>query len=69
MHSRFRNSLPDIYEDGVYMRVHHTNRKPVLVSVSSQGTIKAANASAALWRLGPEDKSSRRDRMEKTLNV
>jgi DNA-3-methyladenine glycosylase II len=38
MHSRFRNSLPDLYEDGVYMRVLRANRKPALVSVSSRGT-------------------------------
>jgi DNA-3-methyladenine glycosylase II len=38
MHSRFRNSLPDLYEDGVYMRVLRPNRKPALVSVSSRGT-------------------------------
>jgi DNA-3-methyladenine glycosylase II len=40
MHSRFKNSLPDIYEDGVYKRVLHTGKKPVLVSVSSQGTTR-----------------------------
>lgn len=40
MHSRFKNSLPDIYENGVYMRVLHTNMRPVLVSVSSQGTTR-----------------------------
>ena len=40
MHSRFRNSLPDLYEDNVYMRVLRTDRKPVLVSVSSRGTIR-----------------------------
>jgi DNA-3-methyladenine glycosylase II len=38
MHSRFRNSLPDLYEDGIYMRVLRANRMPVLVSVSSKGT-------------------------------
>lgn len=38
MHSRFKNSLPDLYEKGVYMRVLHTRRRPVLVSVSSRGT-------------------------------
>lgn len=38
MHSRFRSNLPDLYEDGVYMRVLRANRKPVLVSVSSKGT-------------------------------
>lgn len=40
MHSRFKNSLPDLYENGVYMRVLHTNMRPVLVSVSSQGTTR-----------------------------
>ena len=40
MHSRFRDSLPDIYENNVYMRVLRTDRKPVLVSVSSLGTIR-----------------------------
>jgi DNA-3-methyladenine glycosylase II len=38
MHSRFRNSLPDLYEDGVYMKVLRPDRKPALVSVSSKGT-------------------------------
>jgi DNA-3-methyladenine glycosylase II len=38
MYSRFRNSLPDLYEDGIYMRVLRPNRMPVLVSVSSKGT-------------------------------
>ncbi len=40
MHSRFMDSLPDIYENNVYMRVLRTDRKPVLVSVSSLGTIR-----------------------------
>jgi len=40
MHSRFKNSLPDLYEDGVYKRVLHTRRRPVLVSVSSRGTTR-----------------------------
>jgi DNA-3-methyladenine glycosylase II len=35
---RFKNSLPDVYEDGRYMRVLHINKNPVLVSVSSRGT-------------------------------
>jgi DNA-3-methyladenine glycosylase II len=38
MHSRFRNSLPDLYEDGVYMRVLRPNKTPTLISVSSKGT-------------------------------
>ena len=38
MHSRFQNSQPDLYENNVYMRVLRTNKKPVLVSVSSIGT-------------------------------
>jgi DNA-3-methyladenine glycosylase II len=38
MHSRFRNSLPDLYEEGIYMRVLRVDRMPVLVSVSSKGT-------------------------------
>lgn len=38
MHTRFKNSLPDLYEDGHYMRVLHVDKKPVLVSVSSEGT-------------------------------
>lgn len=38
MHARFKNSLPDLYEDGVYRRVLHADGKPVLVSVSSEGT-------------------------------
>ena len=40
MHSRFERSLPDVYENGVYMRVLHLSRKTVLVSVSSKGTIE-----------------------------
>jgi len=40
MHSRFQNSLPDLYENNVYMRVLRTNKKPILVSVSSRGTIE-----------------------------
>ena len=39
MHSRFKNSLPDLYEDGTYVRVLHADRKPVLVSVISKGTL------------------------------
>jgi len=38
MHSRFRNSLPDLYEDGAYMKVLRLNRTPALISVSSKGT-------------------------------
>jgi len=37
MHSRFKNSLPDLYEDGVYKRVLRANHKPVLVSITSRG--------------------------------
>ena len=39
MHSRFKNSLPDLYEDGAYVRVLHVGRKPVLVSITSKGTV------------------------------
>jgi DNA-3-methyladenine glycosylase II len=39
MHSRFKNSLPDLYEDGVYMRVLHVGRKPILISITSKGTV------------------------------
>lgn len=38
MHSRFQNSLPDLYENNVYMRVLRTNKKSILVSVKSRGT-------------------------------
>jgi DNA-3-methyladenine glycosylase II len=40
IHSRFRNSLPDLYENNFYMRVLQTDKRPVLVSVSSLGTIR-----------------------------
>jgi len=33
MHSRFKNSLPELYEDGIYMRVLHASNKPVLISI------------------------------------
>jgi DNA-3-methyladenine glycosylase II len=39
MHSRFKNSLPELYEDGVYMRVLHASNKPVLISITSKGTV------------------------------
>jgi DNA-3-methyladenine glycosylase II len=39
MHSRFKNSLPDLYEDGAYVRVLHLDRKPVLISITSKGTV------------------------------
>jgi DNA-3-methyladenine glycosylase II len=39
MHGRFRKNLPDVYENGVYKRVLHVDKKPVLVSVSSKGTV------------------------------
>jgi DNA-3-methyladenine glycosylase II len=40
MHSRFRNSQPDIYENGVYTRVLHVGYQPVLISITSQGTVE-----------------------------
>jgi len=40
MHGRFRKNLPDVYENGVYKRVLHVGKKPVLVSVSSNGTVE-----------------------------
>ncbi len=40
MHGRFKNSLPDLYEDGSYKRVLHVCGKPALVIVSSKGTIE-----------------------------
>jgi DNA-3-methyladenine glycosylase II len=39
MHSRFKNNLPDLYEDGAYVRVLHVGRKPVLISITSKGTV------------------------------
>jgi DNA-3-methyladenine glycosylase II len=39
MHSHFKNSLPELYEDGVYMRVLHAGNKPVLISITSKGTV------------------------------
>jgi DNA-3-methyladenine glycosylase II len=39
MYSRFKNSLPDLYEDGVYMSLLHAGNKPVLVSITSRGTV------------------------------
>jgi len=38
IHSRFRKSLPDLYESGLYKRVLHICGKPVLVIISSKGT-------------------------------
>jgi len=38
-HSRFKNSLPELYENGVYMRVLHASNKPVLISITSRGTV------------------------------
>jgi DNA-3-methyladenine glycosylase II len=40
MHSRFKNSQPDIYENGAYTRVLHVGYKPVLISITSQGTVE-----------------------------
>jgi len=40
IHSRFKNSLPDLYENGTYLRVLHVGRKPVLVSITSKGTVR-----------------------------
>jgi DNA-3-methyladenine glycosylase II len=37
IHSRFKNSLPDTYENGFYRRVLHVGKKLILVSVSSKG--------------------------------
>jgi DNA-3-methyladenine glycosylase II len=39
MHSHFKNDLPDLYEDGAYVRVLHVGRKPVLISITSKGTV------------------------------
>ena len=41
MHGRFRKSLPDLYEDGLYKRVLHVHGKPVLAIVSSKGTTES----------------------------
>jgi len=41
MHGRFRKSLPDLYEDRAYKRVLHVCGRPVLVIVSSNGTIES----------------------------
>ena len=39
IHNRFKNSLPDLFENGFYKRVLHACGKPVLANVSSVGTI------------------------------
>ena len=51
MHSRFQNSLPDLYENNVYMRVLRTNKNPLLVSVSSRGTIEHPRLSVHTYPL------------------
>jgi len=40
LHSRFKNSLPDVFENAFYRRVLRVGKKLVLVSVSSKGTIE-----------------------------
>ena len=45
MHGRFRKNLPDVYENGVFMRVLHIGKKLVLVSVSSKGTVEGPRLS------------------------
>ncbi|MGA2790200.1 MAG: hypothetical protein ABSF00_05480 [Candidatus Bathyarchaeia archaeon] len=40
IHCRFEKSLPDVYENGVYKRVLHLAENPVLVLVTSKGTIE-----------------------------
>ena len=40
IHGRFEKSLPDVYENGVYKRVLHLAVNPVLVLVTSKGTIE-----------------------------
>ena len=40
IHGRFEKSLPDVYENGVYKRVLHLAENPVLVLVTSKGTIE-----------------------------
>jgi len=40
MHGRFEKGLPDLYEGGQYKRVIHVRGKPVLIIVSSRGTVE-----------------------------
>jgi DNA-3-methyladenine glycosylase II len=40
IHGRFEKSLPDVYENGIYKRVLHLAVNPVLVLVTSKGTIE-----------------------------
>jgi DNA-3-methyladenine glycosylase II len=40
IHGRFEKSFPDVYESGAYKRVLHLAGNPVLVLVTSKGTIK-----------------------------
>jgi DNA-3-methyladenine glycosylase II len=40
IHGRFEKSLPDVYENGVYKRVLHLAENPVLVLVTSNGTVE-----------------------------
>jgi DNA-3-methyladenine glycosylase II len=40
MHGRYREGLPDLYEEGQYKRVVHVCRRPVLFVASSRGTIE-----------------------------
>jgi DNA-3-methyladenine glycosylase II len=40
IHGRFEKSLSDVYENGVYRRVLHLAGNPVLVLVTSEGTIE-----------------------------
>ena len=39
IHGRFRKSLPEVFEDRRYKRVLHMDIRPVLVSISSEGTV------------------------------
>ena len=49
MHGKFRKNLLDIYEEGVYRRVLHVGKKPVLVSVSSKGTVQRPRLSVEAY--------------------
>ena len=40
IHNRFKNRLPDLFENGFYKRVLHVCGKPVLTNISSVGTIE-----------------------------
>jgi DNA-3-methyladenine glycosylase II len=49
IHGRFEKSLPDVYENGVYKRVLHLAENPVIVLITSKGTIEKSRLSVEVY--------------------